>query len=106
MDKDFSKRISSKALNTLYKEKFNKSKAIPLADDILKLIRHLKTTIKDLLLQLKEDDTNATIYNNLSKAVGTYLLVFNRRRPGELQRMVVADYNKKRTGVQNDEIAF
>ena len=106
LEKDFPEQVSSKALKTLYNNKFNKPTAIPLAEDVQKLYGYLKTEIKACMAKLEEDQTNSVLFDALCKVVGVYLLVYNRRRPGVLGRLPLAAFNLRRQGVQNDEVSL
>ena len=106
LEKDFPEQVSSKALKTLYNNKFNKPTAIPLAEDVQKLYGYLKTQIKASMVKLEEDPTSAVLFDGLCKLVAVYLLVYNRRRPGELGRLPLASFNLRRRGIQNDEVSL
>lgn len=84
--------ISSHAGSDLNTKKWNKVSIIPLAND-LKLL-------KDYLLEKRNEAANNIIksiggerdYRMLLETVYCKLILLNRRRPGELQRLLVTTY--------------
>ena len=93
-----------KARNTLHTEKFNAPAAIPLAEDVQKLYSFLKERIKEKVEELNEDRSSATLWYDLCRLSAAYVLLFNRRRPGELSRLTLETFQKKMKGIQNDDI--
>lgn len=79
--------VSSQAANNLSLNKWNKVTVIPLARD-LKLLR-------DYLIKLADNSMNnmtLEAYNNLMESIYCRLILLNRKRPGELQRMSLDTY--------------
>ncbi|CAG5096895.1 Protein of unknown function [Cotesia congregata] len=66
---------------------------LPITKDIQKLIIHIKITKKNCFDILKERFDYHT-WLAASKLVAAYLLVFNRRRVGDVQNMVISDMDR------------
>lgn len=90
--------VSSQAANDLNIQKFNKITIVPLASDLKLLKDHLILKAKEALRLLQQDSGNAVAFNNLLETIYCRTILLNRKRPGELQRMLVHTYssiNKK-----------
>lgn len=83
--------ISSCALTTLTTKKMNKGQALPLSTDIVKLVRFFEMKSKCLTetLEVKFVKSDWEFLNQLTLAE---LVIFNRRRGGETQRMRIDAY--------------
>jgi len=99
---EWAERISSHALTTLHDSKFNKPQYVPLADDVKKLTMYLKKEAEVLKDALSGD---SRYLDDLAEVVLAQLILFNRRRSGETQRMEVKDFREgiKENGVPVDE---
>ena len=89
----WSQAISSRAMFTLHKRKFNATRRIPLADDVQKLYQHLQSTC-DKARELLIATPNPTSWKDMAEASLGQIVLFNRRRGGEMERMTVQDYEK------------
>ncbi|KAF5277509.1 hypothetical protein FQR65_LT15982 [Abscondita terminalis] len=69
---------------------------LPSKEDIHKLVSYVKCIRRQMYSKLKnltgEDVFPYEVWHSLSSATLISLLVFNRRRPGELERITIADY--------------
>jgi hypothetical protein len=85
--------VSGNALRTLHDAKKNVITSVPLSADIKLLTAFLKTKIETFTSRLlsKHDDTEA--YSMLQQAVLCALILFNRRRAGEVSKMKLEDYH-------------
>ena len=104
-DMEWSEKISSHALRSLSHSKFNKPSILPLAEDVNKLQMYLKTAASQLQQSLMEGDQNA--WTQLCKVTLTQVVLLNRRRGGEAERMLVAAYvsaKQKKCTQANDDI--
>ena len=91
--------VSSNALKTLQEDKRNRTEVLPLAEDIKTFSDHLKAASVAQIKQI-EDLTNAVPIQDWSRLNGivlTQLILFNRRRSGEVSRMKISDYLAKHT---------
>nr|CAI5858800.1 unnamed protein product [Callosobruchus analis] len=84
--------ISSHAADTLNLNKWNNITIVPLASD-LKLMRdHLLTLADKSIKSLCIDNKDASAFNILVETIYCRVLLLNRKRPGELQRMLLQTY--------------
>ena len=89
----WSQAISSRAMFTLHKRKFNATRRIPLAEDVQKLYQHLQSTC-DKARESLTASPNPTSWKDMAEASLGQIILFNRRRGGEMERMTVQDYEK------------
>ena len=85
--------ISSNALETLHKQKFNAPKQIPQAEDIKTLNTFLKSETESAVEDL-EKYPRPTTWHNLAELTLAQVVLFNRRRGGEAQRIEIAGYTQ------------
>ena len=86
--------ISSKAHNTLHHLKFNKPSYLPLAEDVLRLNSFLNQKAHDLYSK----EVNVKNYCDFAEVVLAQIVLFNRKRSGEVQRITVKDIEKSIQG--------
>ncbi|KAL4704338.1 hypothetical protein ACJJTC_019383 [Scirpophaga incertulas] len=85
--------ISSQACSDLNLKKWNKITIIPLASDLKLLKDHLREQAKNAAFKLRESqENNIEAYNSLLETVYCRIILLNRRRPGELQRLLLSTY--------------
>jgi hypothetical protein len=86
--------ISSQAADDLHVKKWNKT-IVPLAADIKIFKDYLSGVSKQSsdILTKSEGRANVEAFNKLVEATFCRVLLLNRRRPGELQRIKLNDYN-------------
>lgn len=103
-DKECVAEVSSAALTTLAAQKMNKPQLIPLTEDIRKLNGFIADESKRCCTEL-ESGTNLTdSWKTLAKVTLVSIVLFNRRRTGEVGRMKLSEYNnrnKNPLGVQD-----
>lgn len=96
----WSEYVSHCALSTISDLKYNKPVKLPLTDDVTKLNKHLDKTAQSAAAALKEEAT-AQNYSILAKAVLTKIVLFNRRRVGEVSKIKLRNFlerdNEKNT---------
>lgn len=87
--------ISSNALRTLHHSKRNTGTSVlPLANDVKLLSEYLRAEAENMATVLKgKDDIVAWI--KLNEITLAQLILFNRRRAGEVSKMTLDDYDKK-----------
>ena len=93
---EWTKRVSAVGLRNLYDEKLNKEENIPLTSDIMKLSNYLTSEIKDKV-QKGIREMNWNIYSQLAKLTLCKIVTFNKRRGGEVSRMLLRDYINRPT---------
>lgn len=84
--------ISHRAGNDLNINRFNKITIVPLASDLKLLKEYLIIKAEESLKILKRNPHNASAYNTLLETIYCRVILLNRRRPGELQRMLLHTY--------------
>lgn len=85
--------LSANAHRTLNNAKKNSVKLLPLSNDVKSMSDHLKKTIAYHMGKLRDDKTSCYDYRQLQKALLTLMIVFSRRRSGEVSRMKLAEYH-------------
>ncbi|KAJ8023168.1 N-lysine methyltransferase KMT5A-B [Holothuria leucospilota] len=96
--------VSSHALRTLYQGKRNNPKLIPLTSDVIMLTRYLREEIgKNMktLTDAEEAVARENAWKDLSAATVTLLMLFNRKRQGEISKMSLEDYSHVERGVSH-----
>lgn len=95
--------VSSNALKTLYQKKWNSPQTLPLAEDIKKLQDHLKC-LEKVNKKALIDHPSQRSWSDLSQVTLAQLILFNRRREGEVSRMEVTTYLQRNQHNMQDEI--
>ena len=103
-DIEWSDQISAKALKTLHDHKLNKVTILPLAADISKMTHYLSCESEKAMNDLQVlSESNHTAWITLSEVTLAQVILFNRRRVGEVAKMKVSDYESATVGdVQSD----
>ncbi|KAK9882684.1 hypothetical protein WA026_022736 [Henosepilachna vigintioctopunctata] len=83
--------VSSQALNDLSLQTWNKIIIFPLEID-LKLLKDYLITKANSALQLENNCLDQEAYSTLLETPYCCLILLNRRRPGELQRLFIQTY--------------
>lgn len=91
--------ISSQASNNLNLNKWNKVTIIPLANDLKLLKNYLTRKASEAYSALSRNSADKYAFSTLLETVYCRLILLNRKRPGELQRMYLhtyqnSDFNK------------
>nr|CAI5850589.1 unnamed protein product [Callosobruchus analis] len=73
-----------------------KKVALPSKEDIKKLYIHVKTICEKSVSILKEA-FNRAAWIKLGQATLIFLMLFNRRRAGEIERLLVENYESRET---------
>lgn len=94
-------RVSSYALSALHGAKFNKPMYVPLAEDVIVLNKYLKQKASSCCTLLHAKKDLATNYSNLIEILLAQIILFNRRRSGEAQRIKIEDLEN---GLQNNSL--
>ncbi|KAI8437386.1 hypothetical protein MSG28_011719 [Choristoneura fumiferana] len=89
--------VSSQACSDLNLKKWNKVTMVPLASDLKLLKDHLCEKAKTAASKLSlVDSTDVEAYITLTETVYCRVILLNRRRPGELQRLLLSTYQECR----------
>nr|CAI5848195.1 unnamed protein product [Callosobruchus analis] len=89
---NWSYEVSSHAANNLKLNKWNKVTIVPLASDLRLLRDHLVKLATESLKILQKSLKDNQLFNNLVESVYCRVILLNRRRSGELQRMYLHTY--------------
>ncbi|XP_050516234.1 uncharacterized protein LOC126891100 [Diabrotica virgifera virgifera] len=84
--------ISSQAANNLNLKRWNKITIVPLANDLKIMKDFLIDLSKKAAAELQVNTNKVSAYNTLLETSYCQVLLLNRRRPGELQRMKLDTY--------------
>jgi len=91
-DMEWNQNVSSHALRSLRQSKFNKPTVLPLAKDVKQLQLYLKTSAKQHLDGLMDNVDVTKNWTELCRTTLTQVVLLNRRRGGEAERMLVASF--------------
>jgi len=91
----WNEEIAGGARRVLQSRKMNKPKLLPLAADVKKLDDHPKDVVKRSMTVIEKRDAGfVEEFRSLAEAMLALLILFNRRRQGEVSRLTIAQYLK------------
>jgi len=95
-DIDWSHEVSSAALTTLKDKKLNSTQILPLTEDISKLHAFLRTSVTESMAVLQstthDSQSKSKAWFSLTQLVLAQLILFNRRRVGEVSKLTIANF--------------
>ncbi|XP_070174147.1 uncharacterized protein [Littorina saxatilis] len=97
--------VSSSAARTLYRRHQNNVQRLPLSKDIQKLSSHLSQVAEDAKKDMKNASSSrdkTTARHSLCKALLSQVILFNRRRSGEVSKMKVQDFENRQLDTSDD----
>lgn len=96
--------VSASALKTLNEAKWNSPELLPFTEDVKKLHMHLgnQTTLYQEKLKLEKSPKN---WSNLAQVTLCDVIVFNRRRAGEVSKMRLNSYLLRNTSDLHSDVA-
>lgn len=95
--------ISSHALRTLTRKKWNQPEILPVVDDLLLLNKYLKEKSQTYQERLQDDPTDRATWYELSHILLAQIILFNRRRSGETARIHLEHYlNRSQSPLHSD----
>ena len=86
--------VSTVANHNLEQNRWNKPSLVPLAEDLITLRKFLINEGNRCISTLNADADNAMCFKKLQEILFVQLILLNRRRVGELQRMTLENYLK------------
>lgn len=92
MDMEWNIRISSNALSTLYKRKFNSTQLLPITSDLVILSKYLDENISRTKLDVESPVRDNQKWTRLATLCLARIILFNKRRSGEASKMKMSDY--------------
>ncbi|XP_033108973.1 uncharacterized protein LOC117110386 [Anneissia japonica] len=84
--------VSNHAWSTLYKQKWNKPIMLPLEEDVVALNVFLKKKSKECSEKLEACKSDTDAWYTLAKVTLCQLILFNRKRSGEAERIGIEDW--------------
>lgn len=90
-ENEWTESVSSHAHSTLNEKKYNKHLIIPLVEDVKKLSNFLHQQAYELRAEIEVGKSD--LYPELAQVCLAQVILFNRRRSGEAERMTVSAYN-------------
>lgn len=103
MESNWSVEISSNALKTMKNNKMNKVATLPLVEDIRKFNVFCQNQIRESLEKIADIPLSDDLLV-LARSVLALLVVFNRRRAGEVQRTTINQAKNLKTGNVHPDI--
>ncbi|XP_022106564.1 uncharacterized protein LOC110987795 isoform X2 [Acanthaster planci] len=99
-DLNWEEKVSHHALRSLNETKRNNPKLLPLTQDVVKLSKYLKEQVKASQEELERANGPeiSKAWRKLAEALLAQVVVFNRKRPGEVSKMSLEDYCKCSSG--------
>ncbi|KAK3917554.1 Retrovirus-related Pol polyprotein from transposon opus [Frankliniella fusca] len=89
---DWSNKVSKKASLQLKEDRYNKPEALTDKEDVIKLADYLVHKTNQAVQKL-EDCPTAVSFNSLANITLTRVILLNRKRPGDVHRLTIADYS-------------
>ncbi|VEN35544.1 unnamed protein product, partial [Callosobruchus maculatus] len=92
IDEEWATEISTEACQNINVNRFNKPTIIPLAEDLAKMRDYLENLLSQARSDLTSNNMDEKAYKLLIEGVYCSVLLFNKRRVGELQRIHLSTY--------------
>ena len=100
---EWSQNVSSAALTTLQQRKWHKPTTLPISSDVSIVHRYVTARIRECAATIQQESQNPAVqYSMLSSALLCQLVMFNRRRSGEAERMKVSDFQNRKIEENSD----
>lgn len=103
IDDEWATEVSTEAGQNLNLNRFNKPTLIPVTEDLQKMKIYLDNLISHSMIQLKANNSDEVAFRQLIEGTYCNVLLFNKRRVGELQRILVETYVKHLDGKSSGE---
>lgn len=100
----WSELISHTALSTLNEAKFNKPLTLPFTHDVQLLHKHLETAANAAFKNLEKIPSPQS-YAELAKTTLARIIVFNRRRAGEVSKMHLKSFQERDKTLLHEDVA-
>lgn len=95
-NEDYSTYVNKTAVETQIRVKRNKPIELPLHEDVKLLYEYLDMNTKKLCVLLR-DSFSYNVWTKLSKCVLVSIQLFNRKRAGEIERLLISDFSKRQS---------
>ncbi|XP_057206215.1 uncharacterized protein LOC130564266 [Triplophysa rosa] len=100
----WSELVSHGALTTLHEGHFNKPSTLPFTEDVQRLHQHLETMV-DLASGNLKKTASTQVYGELCRSTLAKIILFNRRRGGEVARMQLKNFLERDTAPLHKDVA-
>ncbi|XP_049342001.1 uncharacterized protein LOC111192707 isoform X1 [Astyanax mexicanus] len=101
----WSELVSHRALGTLSEARFNKPSTLPFTQDVQLLHKHLETAADAASENLRKTPSPQS-YAELAKSTLARIIVFNRRRAGEVSKMHLKCFQDRDKTLLHEDVAF
>lgn len=105
IQKQWSYELATNASKELYQKKWNKPALLPLTSDIKIFRVHLVLKQKNAIKKLKINPIDIAAFKSLQETILTQLILLNRKRAGEVQRILLTTYLNYSIEAPQEEIA-
>ncbi|KAL1252247.1 hypothetical protein QQF64_020043 [Cirrhinus molitorella] len=103
-DTKWSELVSHTALTTLNEGRFNKPSTLLFTEDVQRLYQHLENAVNSASESLKQM-ASPQVYGELCKATLAKIILFNRRRGGEVAKMQLKGLLERDTAPLHKDVA-
>lgn len=97
---EYNNVVGKPALEDAAAKKWNKPRLLPTTEDVMKLNKYIKTCADKAENKLRNKFDQSS-YDTLSKSLLLQIMLFNRKRVGESERLLLQDFHK-RQNIQKD----
>lgn len=104
METQWSHEISTNASKDITQKKWNKPAILPLTSDIKLFRDHLLKIEIESYSKLKTNPENVQAYRDLQDSILAQLILLNRRRSGEIQRIYLNTYTNSSSEISQEEV--
>ncbi|KAL5238907.1 hypothetical protein ACI65C_006317 [Semiaphis heraclei] len=104
IEKQWSYEVSTNASKEILQKKWNKPAFLPLTSDIQLFRNHLIHVQNVSIQELKNNPNNQKSFKNLEESVLAQLILLNRRRSGEVQRLFINTYLTAPIEISQEEV--
>jgi len=104
IEKQWSFEISTNATKDIYQKKWKKPAILPLTSDIKLFRDYIVNVEKDSYEKLKLNHSNLQAYRELQESILAQIVLLNRRRSGEVQRILLDTYNNSFSEISQEEV--
>lgn len=104
IEKQWSYEVATNASKEMYQKKWNKPSYLPLTSDIILFRKHLINIQNDRIKTLKNNPSDLKAYKELQESILAQLILLNRRRSGEVQRILLETYLSAPNEIPQEEV--
>lgn len=105
IEKQWSFELSTNACKEIYQNKWNKPAILPLTSDIKLFRDYIISVEKEAYHSLKLNPDNMSAFKELQESIMVQIVLLNRRRAGEVQRILLDTYINAPSEVSQEEIS-